>query len=79
MTITERAVVAPPGAICFSCNQSFDGNPVAYGFDTDLLPAAQAAELRGLVFHQGHFLHYARRRGWTTVVAALTAGDAPKL
>lgn len=62
--LTKRTVVAPPGAICFACNQSFEGNPVAVAFETDLLPPSQAAELRGLVFHAGHLQHYARRRGW---------------
>ncbi|HZY92117.1 MAG TPA: hypothetical protein VFG07_05015 [Thermoplasmata archaeon] len=70
MTLTKRAVVAPPGAICFACNQSFEGNPVAFSFETDdLLPPPQASELHGLVFHKGHLLHYARRRGWEAVVA----------
>ncbi len=69
--LTKRSVVAPHGAICFACNQSFEGNPVAVAFDTDLLPAAQASELRGLVFHSGHLYHYARRRGWSELVAFL--------
>ncbi len=69
--LTKRSVVAPPGAICFACNQTFEGNPVAVAFDTDLLPPAQAAELRGLVFHSGHLHHYARRRGWSELAAFL--------
>ena len=76
MTLTKRAVVAPASAVCFSCNQSFEGNPVAFGFETDILPPSQAAELRGLLFHQGHLIHYARRRGWTEVVAEITRDGA---
>ncbi len=74
--LTKRSVVAAPGAICFACNQSFEGNPVAVAFETDLLPPAQAAELKGLVFHSGHLHHYARRRGWTDL-AAYIAQEGP--
>ena len=73
MTVTSREVVAPPGAMCFGCNQSFAGNPIAVQYDSDLVPESARAELRGLVFHRGHLLHYARRRGWTDLVAALTS------
>ncbi len=76
MTLTKRAVVAPPGAICFACNRSFEGNPVAVAFETDLLPEPQAAELRGLVFHSGHLYHYAKRRGWAEL-AAFLAREGP--
>ncbi len=76
MTLSKRAVVAPPGAICFACNQSFEGNPVAVAFETDLIPAAQAARLHGLVFHAGHLYHYARRRGWAEL-AAYIAREGP--
>lgn len=47
---------------------------MALSFETDdLLPPPQAAELHGLVFHKGHLLHYARRRGWEAVVAFVTS------
>ena len=65
MTLTKRTVVAPKSAMCFACNQTFEGNPVAYQFDSDLVPEVDRSELRGLMFHQGHLYHYARRRGWT--------------
>ena len=64
MRLVKNTVVAPSGAVCFSCNQGFAGNPVAFQFDTDLVPPAAEQELKGLVFHQGHLYHYARRRGW---------------
>ncbi len=73
MTVTSREVMAPPGAMCFGCNQSFAGNPIAVQYDSDLVPEGARAELRGLVFHRGHLLHYARRRGWTELAAALAA------
>ena len=75
MTLTKNPVVAPAHAVCFSCNQGFEGNPVAFQFDTDLVPPAAAQELRGLVFHRGHLYHYARRREWAELVRFLeTAG-----
>ena len=70
MALVRRTVVAPASAVCFGCNQSFEGNPVGYAFETDLLPPAQAAELRGLLFHHGHLAHYAHRRGWTELATA---------
>lgn len=71
MAISKRAVPAPKSAMCFSCNQTFDGNPVAYQFDSDLVPEVDRAELQGLMFHQGHLYHYARRRGWTDLADAI--------
>jgi hypothetical protein len=67
MPLTSRTAVAPTGAICFGCNQGFDGNPVALQFETDLLPPAATAELHGLYFHPHHLLRYARRRDWTAL------------
>lgn len=65
MTIVKHTVVAPPSALCFACNRTFEGNPVACQFESDLVPAVDRAELQGLLFHPGHLYHYARRRGWT--------------
>ena len=78
VTVTSQEVVAPPGAICFGCNQSFAGNPIAVRYDSDLVPESARSELRGLVFHRGHLLHYARRRGWTALVADLAAAPSPR-
>ena len=67
MSLTKRSAVVPPGAICFGCNQSFEGNPVGLQFETDLLDPPHHAELSGLYFHPGHLHHYVRRRGWATL------------
>lgn len=64
MPVTKREAMVPKGAICFGCNQSFEGNPVGVQFETDLLEPNHQAELRGLFFHPGHLYHYAKRRGW---------------
>lgn len=71
MTLTRRSAVVPKGAVCFGCNQSFEGNPVGVQFETDLLDASHQSELRGLFFHPGHLYHYARRRGWDPLVRYL--------
>ena len=71
MALTKRSTVVPAGAICFGCNQSFEGNPVGLSFETDLLDASRRAELGGLYFHPGHLYHYARRRGWEPLVLYL--------
>lgn len=71
MALTARSVVVARGAVCFGCNQGFEGNPVARQFDTDLLDPAHATELRGLCFHPGHLANYARRRGWNELLAFL--------
>ena len=73
MTVARRSAMVPKGAVCFGCNQSFEGNPVGLQFETDLLDAAHQAELRGLYFHPGHLYHYAKRRGWEPLVAFLSA------
>lgn len=65
MGLTKHAAVALKAAICFGCNQSFDGNPVGYRYDSDLVGPSDRAELTGLIFHEGHLYRYARRRGWT--------------
>ena len=78
MGVTKREAAVPRGAFCFGCNQSFEGNPVALQFETDLLSPAHQAELKGLYFHPGHLLHYARRRGWTELVDFLTATGSPR-
>jgi hypothetical protein len=62
--VAKRSAAVPKGAICFGCNQSFEGNPVGLQFETDLLPPHDQAELSGLYFHPGHLYHYARRREW---------------
>lgn len=69
--LTKRSVATSPSTVCFSCNQSFEGNPVGVQFDTDLISPAAASELRGLTFHPGHLYHYARRREWTPLVQFL--------
>ena len=71
MSITKRQVVAPSSAMCFACNRTFEGNPVAVQFESDLVPEADRAELKGLLFHEGHLYHYARRRGWTQLADAI--------
>ncbi|HEV2519474.1 MAG TPA: hypothetical protein VGX00_02475 [Thermoplasmata archaeon] len=65
MTLTKKPVTAPKGAICFGCNQSFEGNPMGVRFESDLVPPADRPELAGLCFHPGHLIRYARRRNWT--------------
>jgi hypothetical protein len=67
VALTKTPTVASRGVLCFGCNQGFEGNPIAYRYDTDLLNASQQAELAGLVFHEGHLQHYARRRGWNAL------------
>jgi hypothetical protein len=67
VALTKRTSVVPSGAICFGCNQSFEGNPVGLQFETDLLDPPHGAELEGLFFHPGHLHHYARRRGWANL------------
>jgi hypothetical protein len=75
--LTKQSAMVSKGAVCFGCNQSFEGNPVGLQFTTDLLPPAQRAELAGLYFHPGHLHHYARRRGWTELTSFLeSAGPA---
>jgi hypothetical protein len=64
MPVTKKTSSVPKGSICFGCNQTFEGNPVGVQFETDLLPPTASGELRGLYFHPGHLLHYARRREW---------------
>lgn len=76
VALNQREVVAPKGALCFGCNQGFEGNPVAVQFDSDLVPETARSELKGLLFHRGHLHHYARRRGWTELAAYL-AGEGP--
>jgi hypothetical protein len=78
VTITKRTVVAPKSSMCFACNQTFDGNPVAYQFESDLVPEVDRAELAGLMFHQGHLYHYARRRGWTALADAIGRDGAAR-
>ena len=77
MAVTSREIVAPKGAICFGCNQGFEGNPVGVQVETDLVPEAARLELRGLVFHRGHLHHYARRRGWSEL-AEFLAREGPQ-
>jgi hypothetical protein len=64
-TISKKEAVVPSGAFCFGCHQSFAGNPVGLVFDTDVLSEAHRSELRGLYFHPGHLIRYARSRDWT--------------
>jgi hypothetical protein len=64
MTLNRLPAKVPKGAICFGCNQSFEGNPIGVRFESDLLPAEDRPELAGLYFHPGHLLRYARRRDW---------------
>jgi hypothetical protein len=71
MELIKRSVVAPETAVCFACNQSFQGNPVALQFESGLLPPPEAAELKGLYFHPHHLYHYAKRREWRTLIAYL--------
>ncbi len=71
MATVRREALVPKGAVCFGCNQPFEGNPVGLQFETDLLDPAHTAELRGLYFHPGHLYHYAKRRGWARLVAYL--------
>jgi hypothetical protein len=71
--LRKNTVVAPKGAVCFGCNQTFEGNPVAFQYETDLLPPPEQAELSGLQFHQGHLLHYVKKRGWTVLAEHITA------
>jgi hypothetical protein len=63
--------------MCFGCNQSFDGNPVGYRYETDLVGASDQAELAGLVFHPGHLFRYARRRGWNALAQELDRLGGP--
>ena len=64
MTLTKKSIAVKDTAICFGCNQSFQGNPIALRFESDLVPPNDRAELSGLPFHPGHLIHYARRREW---------------
>jgi hypothetical protein len=67
VSLSKSPTVASKGVLCFGCNRGFEGNPIAYQYESDLLDASQQAELAGLVFHEGHLQHYARRRGWTAL------------
>ncbi len=72
MDLEKRSVAAPKTAVCFACNQSFDGNPIALQFQSRLLAPGDAAELMGLYFHPHHLLHYAKRREWHVLVDFIT-------
>jgi hypothetical protein len=72
MDLEKRSVAAPKTAICFACNQSFDGNPIALQFSSTLLAPSAEAELQGLYFHPHHLLHYAKRREWHVLVEYIT-------
>ncbi|HEV2231607.1 MAG TPA: hypothetical protein VGV64_05325 [Thermoplasmata archaeon] len=73
MTLTKKDVAVPKAAICFGCNQPFEGNPVGRQFRSDLLSPSSQGELAGLYFHPGHLLRYARRRNWTALAEFLEA------
>jgi hypothetical protein len=77
MNLVKRTAAVPKGAMCFGCNQSFEGNPVGVQFETDLLPATASGELRGLYFHPGHLLHYARRREWHELASFIVEHGPP--
>jgi len=69
--LTKHAAVAPKGAYCFGCNQSFQGGAPAVKFESDLVPPSDKPELAGLYFHPGHLVRYANRRNWTALAEFL--------
>jgi hypothetical protein len=73
VTLTKRSAAVPKGAMCFGCNQGFEGNPVGIRFESDLVPPADRPELAGLYFHPGHLIRYARRMNWTELADFLEA------
>ena len=77
MTLVRHAGLPPKGAVCFGCNQSFDGGAAAVKFTTDLLPPAELPELTNLYFHPGHLLRYARRRNWTALAEFIEKNGVP--
>ncbi|MCI4358124.1 MAG: hypothetical protein L3J95_00845 [Thermoplasmata archaeon] len=76
MTLNKKTAAVPKGAICFGCNQSFEGNPVGVRFESDLVSVEDRPELAGLYFHPGHLIRYARRRDWTELAEYIEQNGA---